>query len=105
MTTAPILIHPDYTKPFILYTDASDRAIGAVLTQEEEDGKHHPINYKSRALRKHEKNYPITEKELLAVYWGVKKNKQYLDIQKFTVATDYSPLKYLHTQEMPDLQR
>ena len=65
LTTAPVLVYPDLTKPFILDTDACDRGIGAVLSQMH-DGQERVVAYGSRALSKSERNYATTRKELLA---------------------------------------
>ena len=60
LINAPILKFPLFDKPFIIRTDASYNGIGGVLLQkEEETGKEHPIHYKSRSLKKAEKNYGI----------------------------------------------
>ena len=69
---SPILVYPDYDKEFILYTDASNLAVGAILAQLDEDGVDHPVAYSLRVLNKHEKNYSVTEKECLAVLHTVK---------------------------------
>ena len=55
LISSPILRHPDMTKPFILMTDASGYAIGAVLGQQIDEEKDHVIAYASRALKNHEK--------------------------------------------------
>src|SRR6266498_6012774 len=73
MMIAPIVAHPDFEKPFILYTDASGEGIGAVLYQKDDQSKERIIACASRALNQHEKNYPITEKECLAIVWGIEK--------------------------------
>ena len=59
---APILLHPDPTKPFIVETDASDFVIGVILSQPDNDGVHHPVAYYSRKFTAPEINYPIYEK-------------------------------------------
>ncbi len=64
---ASIVAHPDFEKPFILYMDASREVIGAVLHQKDDQSKERIIAYASRALNQHERNYPITEKECLAI--------------------------------------
>src|SRR6266540_2112087 len=73
MTMAPIVAHPNFEKLFILYTDAFEEGIGAVLHQKDDQGKERIIAYVSRALNQHEKNYPIIEKECLAIVWGIEK--------------------------------
>ena len=71
MGEAPVLAHPDFKQPFILDTDASDLAIGAVLS-ERLDGQENVIAYASRTLTKSEKRYCVTRKELLALVNFVK---------------------------------
>ena len=66
----PILAYPDFSKGFVLETDASKSGLGAVLSQLQNDGKLHPITYTSRALSKAEK-YAITELKTLAVVWAL----------------------------------
>ena len=63
LTTAPILIYPNYAKEFILATDASYNGYGAILSQLAEDKKEHPIAYASKSLKKEEVNYAATELE------------------------------------------
>lgn len=89
----PVLIHPDFSKEFILTTDASDFAIGAVLSQGT-IGKDRPIAYASRTLNRTEENYSTTEKEFLAMYWAVKHFEHYLWGRKFKLVTDHQPLTY-----------
>ena len=98
--TLPILAYPNFEKPFILYTDASTFALGAILAQKDEQKREHVIAYASRSLNKHERNYAITELECLAVIWAVKHFHHYLHGQKFTVITDHAALKYL--MKMPN---
>lgn len=86
--------HPDYSIPFILRTDASDCAIAAELTQTK-NGVEIPISFVSRSLRKHERNYTITEKEMAAVVFAVMKLKFYLTGNRFTVETDHGALEHL----------
>ena len=70
-------------------------ALGAVLTQENEAGEEHPIVYLSRTLNPHERNYTVSEKELLAVLWSIEKLRPYVEGYHFTVVTDHSALKWL----------
>jgi hypothetical protein len=76
-------------------TDASNEAIGAVLSQEGPTGKDLPIAYASRTLNNPEKNYPTIEKELLAIACGCKHFRQYLYGRRFTIVTDHRPLTWI----------
>lgn len=93
LTMDPILIFPDFSKEFILTTDASDYAIGAVLSQGPV-GKDRPIAYASRTLNSTEENYSTLEKEFLAIVWAVKHFRPYLYGRKFKLFTDHQPLTY-----------
>ena len=64
---APILARPDYSKRFIIETDTSDQAIGAILSQIQDNGKVHPVAYYSHTLNDAERNYDTPKKELLTV--------------------------------------
>ena len=90
----PILGYPDFTTPFALYTDASDTAIGAVLSQFQ-NNKEIVISYWSRQLTKPERNYSTIEREALAVVGAVKEFYPYLYGFKFTLITDHNPLTSL----------
>ena len=79
-------------QPFILDTDASDLAIGAVLSQRL-DGQENVIVYASRTLTKSERRYCVTRKELLALVNFVKYFRHYLYGKEFTVRTDHSSLR------------
>lgn len=92
LISPPLLIYPDFNKPFNLTTDASNEALGAVLSQGKV-GQDRPIAYASRTLNKAEKNYSTIEKELLAIVWATRNFRCYLQGRKFTVYTDHKPLK------------
>ncbi|XP_034217342.1 uncharacterized protein LOC117628907 [Prunus dulcis] len=94
LTTAPIIIPPDWSLPFELMCDASDYAVGAVLGQRV-DKKPHAIYYASRTLNDAQLNYSTTEKELLAVIFALEKFRSYLITNKVIVYTDHAALKYL----------
>ena len=103
MVNSPILAHPDFTKPFVLDTDASDLAIGAVLSQRI-DGQEHVIAYASRTLTKSERRYCVTKKELLALVHFVKYFRHYLYGKKFTIRTDHGSLRWLMQFKNPEGQ-
>ena len=94
---APVLAFADFTKPFILHTDASYVGLGAILYQEQE-GHQHVIAYASRSLSASEKNYPTHKLEFLAMKWAMlEKFHDYLYGNKFQVMTDNNPLTYVLT--------
>ena len=93
---APVLKHPDFTKTFILYTDASGHGIGAVLSQGYPDGIH-PVSYASRALRDAELRYSAIEREALGIFWAVSHFEEYVDGKHFILFTDHKPLVTLMT--------
>ena len=94
--TAPILAFPDYTKPFLLETDASKDGLGAVLLQNQADGWYHSITYGSRALTPHEKSYHSTKFMFLVLKWTVTEHfKQFLPYQSLLMRTDNNPLTYI----------
>lgn len=97
-----ILSYPDYNKKFVLTTDASNYAIGAVLSQHCQ-----PISFASRTLNEHEVKYSTIEKELLAIVWATKYFRPYLYGREFTVKTDHKPLQWLANIKEPNskLQR
>ena len=67
---SPVLAFADYTKDFLLETDASKEGLGVVLSQKQEDGWFHPVAYGSQVLTTHEKNYHSTKLEFLAFKVG-----------------------------------
>lgn len=77
LSSSEILIFPNFEKPFILTTDASDKAIGAVLSQGD-IGKDKPITFISRTLNSSEENYATNEKEMLAIVWALDNLRNYL---------------------------
>ena len=100
LTEAPVLVYPDFEKEFILQTDASKGALGAVLSQVDENGKDHPVAFASRTCNKSEQNYSTTELESLAVVWAVEKFHNYLYGQKFIIETDHNALKFMDNTDL-----
>ena len=84
-----MLSYPDFDKPFEIYTDASDYQLGLVITQEER-----PIAFFRRKLNKAQKNYTVTEKELLAIVETLKEFRNILLGQEIIVYTDHKNLTY-----------
>lgn len=95
LTSSPILRLPDFKQPFILQTDASGTALGAILSQQDSSGNEYACIYESRLLKGAEVHYGISELECLAIVWAVRKFRPYLYGTKFTIVTDHSSLKWL----------
>jgi hypothetical protein len=100
LTTEHLLQYPDFTRPFVLITAASNDAIGTVLSQGP-IGKDLPTAYASRTLINAERNYPTIKKELLAIIWSCKHFRQYLYGRNFTVVTDHQPLTWIFSVKDP----
>ncbi|GFO29427.1 Zinc finger protein [Plakobranchus ocellatus] len=95
VTSKPVLQLPNVNKRFVLRTDASDRGIVAALMQENE-GTLFPIAYASKNLTDRERKYSVTEREAIAIVWGVKKFSLYLHGTLFTLQTDHGALQFLN---------
>lgn len=103
LTHTPVLALPDFTAPFILTTDASDFAIGMMLSQLDDSGSEHPIAFESHILTSNELNWPTHEKEAFSIVYACKKWRHYLESGPVTVYTDHKALLELQTQ--PNLTR
>ncbi|GFO34866.1 Zinc finger protein [Plakobranchus ocellatus] len=95
VTSKPALQLPDVEKKFVLRTDTSDRGLGAARMQENE-GTLFPVAYTSKKLTDRERKYPVTEREALAIVWGVKKFSLYLYGTVFALQTDHGALQFLN---------
>ena len=100
LISSPVLAYPNFELPFCVQTDASESVLGVVVTQTQ-GGQERVIAYTSRVLSEAERNYSTTEKECLAVVWGIRKFRYYLEGYHFTVITDHSSLKWLHNLRNP----
>ncbi|KAJ1117862.1 hypothetical protein NDU88_006058 [Pleurodeles waltl] len=107
MCSTPVLLAPDYSKEFIVQTDASEEGIGAVLAQVNEEGQDQPVAFISRRLLPREKRWSAIEREAFAVVWSLKKLRPYLFGTHFCVQTDHRPLRWLRQMrgENPKLLR
>ncbi|KAJ1207519.1 hypothetical protein NDU88_002910 [Pleurodeles waltl] len=102
-STATVLTHPDVDRLFIVEADASDVAIGAVLSQRSKDtGQLHPVAYMSRKLKEAEQNYVFAEKELLAICDSFKEWRHHLLGAKYTVTvcTEHRNLQFMSSARL-----
>ena len=95
LCSQPILQMPDFRRGFIVQTDASDRGVGAVLSQMAEDGSDQPVGYFSRKLLTREEKYSTIEKECLAIKLAVQAFRVYLLGRPFIIQTDHRALEWL----------
>ena len=98
LTNPPVLVTPDYSKEFLLYTDSSDVAVGAFLMQCDADGVERPVSFVSKKLNKCQKGYSTIEKEALSLLLAVKHYDVCLGSSSFPIQvfTDHNPLTFVH---------
>ncbi|GFV31575.1 retrovirus-related Pol polyprotein from transposon 17.6 [Trichonephila clavipes] len=97
----------DYTSPLILVESPNKDPRPCVDLSQRIEGEEHPIVFLSKKFSKAERNYSTVERELVAIIFGLKRLKHYLDGQKFIIETDHNPLRYLNKMGStnPRLQR
>lgn len=97
--SAPCLAMPDMEREFVVHTDASGYATGAVLMQKFDEGLR-PIAFLSKKMRAAERRYPVHEQELLAILNALKAWRHYLSGRRFTVWMDHQSLQYIESSQM-----
>jgi hypothetical protein len=97
LISAHVLILPDFSKELTIETDASDKGIGVVLTQQG-----HLVAYLSKVLSKRTQALSTYEKECLAIILAIDKWKAYLQHLPFTIATNQKSLIHLGEQKLAD---
>lgn len=104
LLTSVVLAHPDFTRPFVLCTDASLDGLGAVLSQVQKgDTVARPVAFASKSLSRAQKRYPAHRLEFLALKWSVcDKFSHWLKGHTFTVWTDNNPLTHIMTKPRLD---
>ena len=102
--SAPVIVFPNFDKPFLLETDASKEGLGVVLSQKQEDGCYCPMAFGSWSLMPSEQNYHKSKLEFLALKWSITEHfKEYLAYIPFTVHTDNNLLMYVLTMQNLDV--
>jgi RNase H-like domain found in reverse transcriptase len=99
---SPMLALPRAQGVYVLETDASAAQLGVVLLQEQEDGNFRPLGYWSRHCTKAEQNYSPMESEALAIVWGIKMCRPYLERTHFIVRSDHQALRWLFSTTSTD---
>ena len=96
VTEGPTLAQPDMSQPFFLQVDASAYATGAILSQQDDRGKHQAVRFLSKTFNEAERNYDIHDRELLAVFRGLAHWRHLLlsSPHVTTVLTDHKNLEY-----------
>ena len=98
---APTLAFPDFNRPFLLETDASEKGLGVALSQKQADGWYHPITYASHVMNETEQRYHSNKQEFLTLKWAVMEQfHKYLspygkNRNEFVVRIDNNPLTYI----------
>ena len=95
LSTCPVISFPDFSLPFSLTTDASDRACGAILMQEHPNGKKSIIAAISKTFNKTEQNWSTTEREAFCIKWAILRFDYFLKSRTFVLFTDHKSLIYL----------
>ncbi|KAK3510443.1 hypothetical protein QTP70_006846 [Hemibagrus guttatus] len=101
LSSDPVVILPDFSVAFKIYTDASNLAVGAVLAQDR-DGLEHVVAYASRALNSTQKRWSTFDRELWAIVWAVREFKHYIGLASFTIITDHRPLLAIRRLSIDD---
>ena len=101
LVAAPVLATPNFDKTFCIQSDASEVGLGSVLVQEDDEGREVPVAFASRTLTPQERKYTVTEKECLAVLYGIEKFRSYIEGVKFRVITDHYSLLWLNRLRDP----
>jgi hypothetical protein len=99
LTSNQVMAHPDPSKPYLLFTDACNYAVGAILCQTDDNGVERVVQYVSHQLAGAQLRWATIEKEAYAVVYAIGKLRPYLYGAQFTVYTDHKPLSSLFTKE------
>ena len=93
LVSSKVMAVPRPNEPYLLYTDASDYAVGAILVQKDETGMERVIQYVSHSLSKSQRRWSTLEKEALGIIHAIQKLRPYLYGARYTIYCDHKPLK------------
>ena len=99
LESAPVLSSPDFAEPFVMATDASQYGVGAVLYQKI-GGRVKFIAFGAKALKRGQKNYPSSKRELLALLFGLRRWGEFLKPQSFEIEVDNRALVHLRSEKL-----
>ena len=101
LTSSPVLMMPDQTRPFQIKCDASKYASGAVLTQLDNNGDRHPVAFLSKTFSETEQNYEIYDRELLAIIRALEEWRHYIQGSGHTtvIYLDHQNLTYFRSAQ------
>jgi hypothetical protein len=99
ITQYPVLRAADPNKDYVLETDASDDALSATILQHDDNGDLHPVAFASKTLNDAQRNYSVTDREALAIVWGLEHFNSYCEGHRYTAITDHAALRYLYTSK------
>jgi len=104
---APVLLMPDSTKPFIIESDASKFATGAVIRQKDMNGDHHPCGYISHSFDATQRNYETYDRELMGIVRALETWRHYLQGSPFlmVILSDHKNLTYFRTTQKLNRQQ
>jgi hypothetical protein len=99
ISQVPVLINPDYSRDFIIFSFASQDTIAGVLMQKDADDYEHPVAFMSKVLRDFELNYTITEKQAYALVKSFKHFRNYIVYNKIKAYVPYPAIKDVLSQQ------
>ena len=94
LSSKPVLMFPNLGEPFVIEVDASNYAVGGVLSQVGGDSQLHPVAYFSTALQSSQKKWSTTTKEAFALVCAVRHWRVYLEGTQFIINSDHNPLVF-----------
>jgi hypothetical protein len=99
ISSSPVLLMPDMSRPFRIECDASDYALGAVLLQQDPNynDEWKPVAFISKKLSSAERNYPTQERELLAILFACRTWHCFVEGSVYEVYTDHRPLQFYNS--------